>query len=385
MKKLIPLLFLFLVLITSLNFISAHENHENTEVQIYLFHGQGCPHCAVLISFLDEIKEDYNLNIHEYEIYFNQTNRKIFEQFTEAFGTEIQGVPTLFIDNQVFVGYNSQIGQQIKDTINFCSENLCEDPLNNVADLETTTTTGDSSPLKEPGKTELKKRLTIPAVISAAIVDAINPCAFAVLVILLTTILLNHNRKKALFAGLAFSTAIFISYFLMGLGLYTAVQATGITKTFFLIVAVLAILLGLFNLKDYFFYGKWFIMEVPLSWRPKMKSLIKSVTSIPGAFLIGFLVSLFLLPCTSGPYIIILGLLAETATKNYAIILLFLYNVIFIIPMIVITFLVYYGITTTEKMELWRQSKLKFLHLIAGIILILLGIGMILAIRFGII
>jgi len=36
------------------------------------------------------------------------------------------------------------------------------------------------------------------------------------------------------------------------------------------------------------FYGKWFVMEVPMSWRPKMKSLIKGVTSVPGAFFIGF-------------------------------------------------------------------------------------------------
>ena len=67
-------------------------------------------------------------------------------------------------------------------------------------------------------------------------------------------------------------------------------------------------------------------MEVPISWRPRLKAVIKGITSVPGAFLVGFVVSLFLLPCTSGPYIVILGLLAKTTTRNYALLLLLLYN-----------------------------------------------------------
>ncbi|MBU2590232.1 MAG: hypothetical protein KKB39_05725, partial [Nanoarchaeota archaeon] len=224
---------------------------------------------------------------------------------------------------------------------------------------------------------------TIPAVILAAAVDAINPCAFAVLILLLTTILASGIKKRALYAGLAFSLSIFISYFLMGFGLYTALVASGLTRIFFIIVGILAILVGLFNLKDYLWYGKWFIMEVPLGWRPKMKSLLKHVTSIPGAFLIGFLISLFLLPCTSGPYIIILGMLAELTTRNHATMLLILYNLIFILPMIIITLAVYSGFTTTEQAEEWRKRKLKVLHLIAGIIILLLGIGMLISIFFG--
>ena len=114
-----------------------------------------------------------------------------------------------------------------------------------------------------------------------------------------------------------------------------------------------------------------------------MKALIKGVTSVPGAFLIGFLVSLFLLPCTSGPYIVILGLLSKTATRNYALMLLLLYNFIFILPMLLITFAITFGLTTTEEAEQWRQKKLKVLHLIAGILMVLLGIGMFIAIGLG--
>jgi cytochrome c biogenesis protein CcdA/glutaredoxin len=379
MKK--QLLFIFLGILLICPLISAQNN-----VDLVFFYGQGCPHCAKLEIFLEDIQKDYpELNIIEYEVYSNPENAQLFAKMASLYGTEIQGVPTTFIGDKVIAGFSNAIGETIEQEIKRCIEEECISPItklesNGHNQNETITITGDSSPTKDPDTTN---KLSILAVVSAAIVDAINPCAFAVLIILLTTVLATKSKKKAVSAGLAFSIAIFISYFLMGLGLYSAVRATGITHTFYAIVAILAILIGLFNLKDYLWYGKWFLMEVPLSWRPKMKGLLKGVTSVPGAFLIGFVVSLFLLPCTSGPYIVILGLLAKTATKNYALSLLLLYNFIFILPMLIITFAISFGFTTTEKAELWRTRHLKTLHLIAGIIILLLGIGMLIAMKLG--
>jgi len=383
----ITLTVLALAIISYSNLTTGETNYNPTgenQVTIIKFYGRGCPHCAQLESFLNDLQEkDPNIIIKVYEIYFNNENREVFEELAQSYDIEIQGVPTIFIDKKVIVGFSSSLGEQIKQEINRCEEQGCINPLEKLAGNDIIEIEGDSSPLEDPGKTKIKKTITIPAVISAAAVDAINPCAFAVLIILVTTILASKKRKRALWAGLAFSLSIFISYFLMGLGLYSAIQATEITNTFYMIVAILAIIIGLFNLKDYLWYGKGFVMEVPLKWRPRMKSLIKGITSVPGAFFIGFIISLFLLPCTSGPYIVILGLLANLTTRGYAIILLLFYNLIFILPMIGITLGIYFGITTTEKAEAWRTSKLKILHLIAGIIILLLGIGMLLSIFMG--
>ncbi len=360
---------------------------DNESVQLYLFYGKGCPHCAKEISFLESIGEKHpKLEVMEFEVYFNQTNRKLMHEMADAYDTEVQGVPMTFIDNKVFVGFSSSIGSSIEEEIRRCGDGGCMFPCEKMGAeniSQALRIIGESSPAENPEKTKLMGRITIPAVLGAAAVDAINPCAFAVLIILLTTILAARKKKSALYAGLAFSAAIYISYFLMGLGIYSAVQVTGFTHIFYFVVAILAIIIGLFNLKDYLWYGKWFVMEVPRSWRPRMKMLLKGVASAPGAFLIGFLVSLFLLPCTSGPYIVILGLLSKAATRPMAIGLLLLYNLVFILPMVIITLAVYFGVTTTEKAEKWRQRKLKVLHLIAGIIILLLGIGMLVALYMG--
>ncbi len=359
---------------------------DGKKVVMYVFYGKGCPHCSRLNTFLEDIKQIYpNLEVIFIDTYFDEEGRKLFQDMSESFNTPIQGVPTTFIDDKVIVGFSNSLAASLEQEIHRCSAEGCVSPEDKIETIETTRIIGDKSPAEEPGKTRLKKQLTVPAVLIAAAVDAINPCAFAVLIILMTTILSSGIKRRALFAGIAFTASIYISYFLMGLGLYSAIQASGVTHIFYAVVACLAILLGLFNLKDFFWYGKWFVMEVPLSWRPRMKRLIKGISSVPGAFLIGFAVSLFLLPCTSGPYIVILGLLSETTARNTAFLYLLLYNAIFVLPMLIITGAVYFGLTTTEKAETWRTKKLKVLHLIAGLIMLLLGIGMFIAMGLGMI
>ncbi len=348
-------------------------------VELVMFYGQGCPHCARLEAFLDEIADDYpTLKVEHYEVYSDQDNREVFFDLAKAYGLEPEGVPTVFIDDQVIVGFSSTQAQQIESQIQTCLRvsSSCENPLDRLNPEDQAGGIGDPS---------LAETLTLPLVITAAAVDAINPCAFAVLVLLMGTILYTHDRQRALYSGLAFTASIYLSYLLMGIGLYSAIQASGLTRLFYAIVSVLAIVLGLFNLKDYVWYGKWISIEVPESWRPRLKRIVSSVTSVPGAFLIGFLVSLFLLPCTSGPYIVILGLLAETTTRTYALALLLLYNFIFVIPMLGITGLIYFGFTTSARAERWRQQRLRILHLISGAVILLLGIGMLTALGLGMI
>ena len=169
----------------------------------------------------------------------------------------------------------------------------------------------------------------------------------------------------------------------MGLGLFSVLQASGLSHTFYIIVTVLAVIVGLLNIKDYFWYRKGLLMEIPLSWRPAMKKIINSATSPLGAFLVGFIVSLFELPCTGGPYIVILGLLAKEVTRATGIIYLLLYNLVFVMPLIMLSIIIYKGISTSEKLEKIRQDKIKILHLIAGILMLVIAGVMILSIIKG--
>lgn len=110
----------------------------------------------------------------------------------------------------------------------------------------------------------------IPILLSGAFSDSINPCAFAVMLLLLTTILSKSKSKKDDFrTSFLFGDLWFVfSYGAWVFGV-AFTKTTQYTSAFKRIVGIFGILIGLANIKDYFWYGKGFVMEVPRSWRPK--------------------------------------------------------------------------------------------------------------------
>lgn len=225
--------------------------------------------------------------------------------------------------------------------------------------------------------------ISIISITGLALVDAVNPCALAVMTMVLMTLLLQNpkNKKQVLLGGFAFTLAVFILYFLYGLIMiqffsYLIPETGKYTLYVFKGFGLLAIILGLLNIKDFILYTPGGIAtEMPLKLRPKVKMWIKRITSPKGAFIIGLIVTLFLLPCTIGPYIIASGKLSVLSFFKTIPWLLY-YNIIFIIPMIAITFLIYLGTTTVSKISGWKEDNIRYLHLVEGLILIGLGILM---------
>jgi cytochrome c biogenesis protein CcdA len=225
--------------------------------------------------------------------------------------------------------------------------------------------------------------LSFGKITALALADSVNPCAIAVLTMVLVSLLIENPRKKknVLFAGLAFISSIFIGYLVYGTIIiqFFKIFAIFLRENSIYVyngLAILAMILGGLNIKDYFNYKKGsFGTEMPLFMRPKVKKIIKKITSPGGAFIIGFIVTLFLLPCTMGPYIIASGLLAELGILG-ALPWLIYDTLLFIIPMLVIVLLVYFGFSKVDEVSGWKERNIKKLHLIAGILLFLVGVAL---------
>ncbi len=216
--------------------------------------------------------------------------------------------------------------------------------------------------------------VTITTVISAAAIDSINPCAIAVLVFLITFLSVLKSPKKMLIIGLIYIAIVYITYFLAGLGILAAlgVASSTITLTIFKLSAVLLIILGLLNIKDFFWYGQGLSLSIPESKKPTIEKYVKKA-SIPAAIILGLLVSAFELPCTGGVYIAILSLLAVKTSYTTGILYLLLYNLIFVLPLIVILLVVYYGYSSKKIEEMRKQSR-SWLRLIIGLLMLVFGI-----------
>ncbi len=229
----------------------------------------------------------------------------------------------------------------------------------------------------------LPESLNFIKITSLALADSVNPCAIAVLTMVLVAILMQDpdKKKKVLYGGIAFISSIYLAYLFYGVVIIQFFQifAEFLRENSLYIydgLAILAMIIGALNIKDYFVYKPGGVAtEMPLTMRPTAKKIIQNITSTKGAFIIGFLVSIFLLPCTMGPYIIASGLLAELGTLA-AIPWLLYYNFLFIIPMILIVALVYYGFAKIDDVSGWKERNIKRLHLIAGILLFLVGLAL---------
>jgi len=331
-----------------------------------LFYGNGCPHCAEVEKFFDENNITKKFDITQKEVFFNAKNLKELNGYLLKHDLTYERiwVPFLIINSGQECNYingDQHIINYFKDKLNEIGSGSCKD----------TTFSGWINSAANQG---IKTRLSFLGVmLPAAISDSINPCAFAVMLLLLWTILTKHkSRRKTLLAWWLFALAVFLTYLAMWIGIFSALATA--TNTFYLklIVWIIWILVWLANIKDFFRYGKWFVMEVPFAWRPKMMDIIDRVSSPAWAFLVGIIVSLFLLPCSSGPYFTILGYLSsqskELHTRWY--IYLAIYNLIFVLPMFIIALLVGFGVKSVDQLAKLKHEKTKLIHLIVGLLML---------------
>lgn len=232
------------------------------------------------------------------------------------------------------------------------------------------------------------EQLTVGIVVAAALADSINPCVFGVLIFLLAYMTrVFKNTARMLLAGFIYIAAVYLTYFLLGVGIFTLAYTAGFAKPFYWFAASVAIFAGLFEIKDYFWYGKGFSLQMIPGASERIKKYSRMmeklevkhpVLSLAVAAFLGIFVVFVELPCTGAPYLAILGMLSR---GDYAagIPMLLLYNLVFILPLFFIVGLVYSGFTS-KRLEKWRIEHRGLMRLVIGLFLLVLGAYMIWAV-----
>jgi cytochrome c biogenesis protein CcdA len=216
-------------------------------------------------------------------------------------------------------------------------------------------------------------RLTLGVVIVAALIDSINPCAFGVLLFLMAALLSMGSSRRALRAGILYTFVIFVVYLVAGLGIMKIINSSSfLVSNVKLFVGVIVLIGALIEFKDFFWEGKGFSLKIPTSAKPMLEKYVRKGT-LPAIFVLGALVALVELPCTGGIYLAILSLISSEGTRG--LMYLVLYNLIFVLPLILITYIIYKG-TKIDSINIWVQKNKRFMRLAAGIIMVLLGLSL---------
>lgn len=224
-------------------------------------------------------------------------------------------------------------------------------------------------------------QITLPTVVVAGVVDGINPCAFTVLLLFVTAITTTLQvgdqnvgavRRRLLGMGSIYIAAVFITYLALGVGLLKSFDFFTRQHVPARLAALLAVLLGLWMLKDYFLPG--------LGWRLQAPGQIGSIAhrmgrkaTIPALVTGGFLIGLCTVPCSGAVYLGVLSLLALQPTALLGYSYLVLYNVVFILPLLLIL-IVAASRPTLRRVAHWNLHHKEWVRLALGGGVVLMGL-----------
>lgn len=227
-----------------------------------------------------------------------------------------------------------------------------------------------------------------PAIFISGLLDGINPCAFTVIVLLLSYMSLNFKKRgEILVAGIFYITAVFITYFLVGLGLFEFFrkldQFTYFQKIFKYALSIFLGTLAFLTLLDIIRYlqgkNEKMILKLPAilqkTIRENIRSEMKNYRIFFSSILLGFLVSLLELVCTGQVYLPIVGYMTR-ATPFHGLFYLFVYNIGFILPLSAVFLFVYAGISSKKVGEWFGKNMLvvKILFLILFLSFLIINI-----------
>jgi cytochrome c-type biogenesis protein len=189
--------------------------------------------------------------------------------------------------------------------------------------------------------------LTVPVVLSSGFADGLNPCAFALLVLFATYTLTLVNsvtadgsptaeaRRRLLGAGSLYVGAVWITYFIIGLGLLSFLSWLGQDHLVTRIAAVLAMVMALWMLKDVFLPGVGPSMMAPHGTSGRMHRAIER-GGLAGMLIAGVLVGICTVPCSGAIYLAIVAVLHASGGGLTGLALLALYNLAYIAPLVLL-------------------------------------------------
>lgn len=392
MKKLIRLLIITLIL-----FIPAFKGVK--ALDIYLFYGDGCPHCADEEKLLDSyLKSSDDVIVHRYEVWNNEENAKLVKEVADIMEVKFRGVPYTVIGDKVISGYqdDSTTGEQIKSYINIYRNAEFTDRVGEY--IKTGKIIKKEEPV-EPKKKDEKvsfkvfgKKYTVnPRTVSLplisvvlGLVDGFNPCAMWILLFLITMLFNMKDKKKMWILGLTFiitSGLVYLAFMLSWFNLASLVPKLQLLR---FIVAVVALGAGIFNLNNYIkSLSKDDGCEVVDD--KKRKKIINRIIKITSnkRFILAFLgiillaatVNLIELMCSIGIPLIYTQILSMNNLSTFKYLI---YMIIYIVFFLLDDILIFAISMKTLKVTGISTKYTKYSHLIGGIIMLIIGILMIL-------
>lgn len=411
MKKILKFLIVFAVFLL----LPVSAKADEKVINIHLFYGNGCPHCAAEEEFLsDYLKDRTDVKLYKYEIWYDSHNQELLSKVQKEMGTTNKnGVPFTVIGKKTIVGYADGVtDEQIKDAINYYLNNDYRDYAGEITGKVKKTevkedTTKDESKTEDKKENKIEKaddtkdsdqtdeNVTVPVLgkinakkvslpilaVVLGFVDGFNPCAMWILIFLITMLFNMKDRKKMWILGLTFiltSGIVYLMFMLAWLNLATFISKIAFIR---LLIAVIALVVGLINIYKYIDSLKKKDEGCDVVDKKDRKKIMEKIISIThekkfiiallGIMVLAASVNIIELMCSIGIPLLFTQILAMNNLSTFSyMIYMFIYIFFFLIDDIVIFVIS----MVTLKVTGLSTKYTKYSHLIGGIIMLIIGL-----------
>ncbi|MDQ5939005.1 MAG: hypothetical protein QG642_695 [Patescibacteria group bacterium] len=369
------------------------------KVDLYLFWGDGCPHCAKEEIFLAQMESKYpDLRIQKFEVWKHPSNARLMTEVAKSLKASVGGVPLTIVGDKHFIGFDeSYTAPQIEDRIRECISGICP---NTVASIVPAVPVLEPAPVEpEPAKEEVKTKasgtidggifgeidmakfsLPVLTIVIGAL-DGFNPCAMWVLVFLISLLIGMENRKRMWILGLAFIVASAAVYFLFMVAWLNVFLFMGVVSWVKVLIGLVALAGAWYSLRD-FYKNKDAACEVgdmekKKKTMDKLKGYVASQNfwlALFGIMALAFMVNLVELLCSAGfpaVYTQVLAMNDMVGWQYYSYILL--YILFFMLDDLVVFFIAMFTLQATGL----TTKYTRFSRLIGGILMLIIGLLMI--------
>ena len=379
------------------------------DVNLYLFWGDGCPHCAHAKDVLEPyIKQQDNIGYQKFEIYYNVENQKKMQSVAEALNIDASGVPLLVVGDRPYIGFSDNTGTEIKERLEYCSVNACPDSVAGIVGVEKPTandilnntqedtssrpTTGlNQSSIPRPDKyVDLPligkintAHFSLPVLtVIIALLDGFNPCAMWALLFIITLLIGMKDRKRMWLYGTTFivtSAAVYFIFMAAWLNLFMFIGHITWVRT---IIGLLAVAAGAYYLYDWYqkktgckITGDGKRREVFVRLREIVKE--KNIwLGLGGIIVLAAAVNVVELACSAGLPVLFTGILSTAGLEAWQ---YYAYMLLYILFFMFDDLVVFVIAMTTLKVVGIESKYTRATRLVGGIVMCILGFLLIFA------
>ena len=348
-------------------------------IQLHYFYQPGCEECGRLDALFNSLQEQGNMTVTRYSI-MEDTNKVLLEALSSKAGIpeeERLVVPVVFLGN----GYLMKQDITTENIFNLAEEQQGHGQNTGALDI----------PAAEKSIATRFDRFSLLGIMFAGLLDGVNPCAFATIFFFVSYLLfLGRRRRDIIVMAVSLVTAVFLAYFLIGVGAYNILNYLAgyeiIAKIIFVCFGVIALILGVLSLRDFVYarQGKLdkMLLQLPLGIKQRIHRDIKKRTAVRGivlgSFVAGLVVSLLEFGCTGQIYLpTITFMVARTGWQLKPVFTLLLYNIMFVFPLILISILAV--AISTDKISKSLGKRIPTIKLLTALLFFALGILLILS------